>query len=215
MAIRGRKPKPDSEKVTRHALGHEWIDVPDLPFRHPEPLGAYPNKPLSRADRAHLKAIIEERERHRAILAKTPLVKRGDDLLQNPLAKVVERLTKEIIAMEQFTWSAPTLAWWKRISTMPHCVLWTAAQWQYARDTALIHDRWVRGDKQRAGELRAREAILGTTIGDLRDLRIRYVNPKAFEAPPVAETPAEPGAEPTADRVADFEAERRRRLLDG
>lgn len=212
MAIRGRKPKPDNEKVTRHALGHEWVDVPDIPYANPEPLGPYPNPTLARPDREHLARCVADRERHRAVLAQAPLIRRGYDLVQNPLVMVVERLTKEIDRLQQRAWEPPTRAWWARISTMPHCVLWNPAQWQYARDTALVYDRWVTGDKQRAGELRQRVAILGTTMGSLRDLRIRYVNPKAFEAPPV-ETVTEDG-EPV-DRMADFEAERRRRLLDG
>lgn len=158
MAIRGRKPKPDSEKVTRHALGHEWIDVPDTP---------YPGRPLG----------------------------------------------KHPVPGEM--WAPGTREWWRSVSTMPHCVLWGAAQWMYAKDTAVVYDRWLKGDRARAGELRNRARQLGTTMDSLRDLRIRYVNPKAFEAPPVAEKAAEDGGEPTADRVADFEAERRRRLLDG
>lgn len=32
MAIRGRKPKEEVQKVTRVPLGHDWIDVPDLPY---------------------------------------------------------------------------------------------------------------------------------------------------------------------------------------
>lgn len=155
MAIRGRKPKADSEKVTRVALGHEWIDVPDVPFAG-KPLGKHPEPGAS--------------------------------------------------------WAAGTREWWKAVSAMPHCILWTPAMWSYARDTAVIYDRWLKGDVARAGELRNRAKQLGTTMDSLRDLRIRYVNPKTFEAPPIAEDGGDDA--PVADRMADFEAERRRRLLD-
>lgn len=155
MAIRGRKPKPDNEKVTRHALGHEWIDVPDMPYAGP-PIGRHPE-------------------------------------------------------MEK-TWARATREWWRAVSTMPHCILWTPAMWAYAKDTALVYDRWIKGEKQPASELRLRTKQLGTTMADLRDLRIRYVNPKAFEAPPIGDTD---DAEVGEDRMADFEAERRRRMLDG
>lgn len=156
MAIRGRKPKPDNEKVTRHALGHEWIDVPDTPYGG-RPIGKHP--------------------------------------------------------VPGETWAPGTREWWRSTATMPHCILWGPANWQYAKDTAVTYDRWLKGDKARAGELRNRAKQLGTTLDSLRDLRIRYVNPKAFEAPPVVEKTADADAAP--DRMADFEAERRRRLLDG
>jgi hypothetical protein len=82
----------------------------------------------------------------------------------------------------------------------------------YAKETAVVYDRWLKGDKARAGELRNRAKQLGTTLDSLRDLRIRYVNPKAFEAPPIGDTDDEPAE--GQDRMADFEAERRRRLMD-
>lgn len=155
MAIRGRKPKPDNEKVNRGpVLG--WIEIPDVPF--------------------------EPQEEHE-------------------LGPHMEARRK---------WAPATLAWWEAVSRMPHCILWGPEQWQFARSTALVYDRWVRGDNARAGEIRQREAKLGTTFDARRDLRIRYVNPKAFEAP----IDAEGGAEVQADRMADFEAERRRRLID-
>ena len=209
MAIRGRKPKPDDEKVTRHPLTQGWIEVPDVAFASPEPIGPYPNTPLSRPDREHLRRCLEGREKHRSLLADAPLIKRGDELIQNPLAKVVERLTKDIDRLVQHEWTAGTRTWWRHISTMPHCILWSDAQWQYARETALVHDRWVRGDRARAGEMRQREAIMGTTLDARRDLRIRYVSPMAF-----APAPTEDGEDPGRDRMADFSAERRRKLMD-
>lgn len=71
---------------------------------------------------------------------------------------------------------ARTLQWWSAISRMPHCVLWTPADWHYALDTVESHARFVEGDK--GTELRIREKQLGNTIDARRDLRIRYIEPK-------------------------------------
>lgn len=82
-------------------------------------------------------------------------------------------------------WPKSTLRWWRAISTMPHCSLWTSADWQYAIDTAEAHARFAEGWKGCASgaELRMRERRLGLTHDDRRDLRIRYVKPKDSDAP--------------------------------
>jgi hypothetical protein len=75
-------------------------------------------------------------------------------------------------------WPTRTKQKWQAWSTMPHCVLWGPAEWDFALDSielaALMHD----GDPRHAAELRIREKTLGTTVDYLRDLRIRYVEPK-------------------------------------
>jgi len=72
--------------------------------------------------------------------------------------------------------------WWLSISTMPHCVIWKPADWQFAMDTARIAAGFYRGDLKLATELRQREKVMGTTVDARRDLRIRYVEPTE-EAP--------------------------------
>ena len=99
---------------------------------------------------------------------------------------------------------AATKRWWAVISTMPHCVLWTPADWQFAVDTSRIHAAFARGDMVRAQELRVREKVMGTTYDALRDLRIRYVDVSAKAPAPVADP-----------QVSDFVVERDRRLLEG
>lgn len=37
MAISGRKPKEEGQKVTRHALTQEWVDVPAIPYAGERP----------------------------------------------------------------------------------------------------------------------------------------------------------------------------------
>ena len=71
---------------------------------------------------------------------------------------------------------ARTLQWWAVISRMPHCVLWTRADWQYALDVVETHARFVEGAN--GTELRIREKQLGVTMDARRDLRIRYVEPR-------------------------------------
>jgi hypothetical protein len=60
---------------------------------------------------------------------------------------------------------------------MPHVVLWSDADWQMAHATAGVHAAFAAGDLRQAGELRLREATLGTTWASRRVLRIRYVSP--------------------------------------
>lgn len=98
----------------------------------------------------------------------------------------------------------PVRDWWAIVSTMPHCAIWEAGQWQFARDTARVYAAFMRKDGERyAAELRDRYRRLGMTMEGMRDLRIRYVKPTA---------PTETGGN---ERVTDFDAERRRRLLEG
>jgi len=74
-------------------------------------------------------------------------------------------------------WPAMTRRWWSTVSRMPHCVLWTETDWQFALDTALIAAAFHMGDTKQAVELRQREKVMGTTLDARRDLRIRYTEP--------------------------------------
>ncbi len=76
-------------------------------------------------------------------------------------------------------WPGRTLDWWAAVSTMPHCVLWSPSDWQYAIDTALVAAEFHGGDTRAATELRNREKVLGTTADYRRDIRVRYVDPAA------------------------------------
>lgn len=76
-------------------------------------------------------------------------------------------------------WPARTKQWWKAVSAMPHCTLWSPADWEFAIDTAMLAAEFHDGDVRVAPELRQREKILGTTMDARRDLRIRYVTKSA------------------------------------
>ena len=113
--MRGRKPKPDGEKVTKHALTQEWVEIPNVRYTGPRPtLPAMP---------------------------------------------------------------AATRRWWEAISTMPICQTWDEEDWQFAVDTAQVHQAFAEGKLTAAAELRVREARMGTTMAARRDLRIKYVDP--------------------------------------
>lgn len=78
-------------------------------------------------------------------------------------------------------WTDLVVQWWEQVRCMPHCVLWTATDWQFALETALMKDQFWRdyalGEMRStsATEIRRREAMLGTTAEARRQLRIRYV----------------------------------------
>ena len=65
---------------------------------------------------------------------------------------------------------------WEVWSRMPHCRLWSAADWEFAIDTLEVAAQFLEGNERLATELRNREKVLGTTADYRRDLRIRYVD---------------------------------------
>lgn len=79
------------------------------------------------------------------------------------------------------SWPAETKRWWRAVSRLPHCALWTDADWQFAMDTAHLVAAFHIGDHRLAGEIRTRERIMGTTADARRDLRIRYVEPRPVD----------------------------------
>lgn len=86
-------------------------------------------------------------------------------------------------------WTDIVVEWWETTRSMPHCVLWTPSDWQFAVETALMKDLFWRnysdGDMKgtMATEIRRRESQLGTTAEALRQLRIRYVKSGAVDEP--------------------------------
>lgn len=75
-----------------------------------------------------------------------------------------------------------TQEWWDRVSSMPHCAIWTPTDWQFCLDTAKIHSAAQAGSMPANVELRQREKTMGTTFEARRDLRIRYIEPEQLEA---------------------------------
>lgn len=100
-------------------------------------------------------------------------------------------------------WTTDALQWWKVVSTMPHCVLWTPSEWQFAKATMVLADNAFRGDTRAFGELRQREAKLGTTREARQALRIRYIEP----------TPIKDASDIPTEPVVDDRKSRKSRLL--
>lgn len=82
-------------------------------------------------------------------------------------------------------WPTATYNWWRALRVMPHCLLWTDTDWQYAATTAWIHKQVWAGDFKLAAELRMRERSMGCTDEARRGLRIRYVEPELAALTPV------------------------------
>ena len=106
---------------------------------------------------------------------------------------------------KQLGFLAMTKSWWETVASMPHCVLWSEADWAFALSTAVVADDFFRGNAKAAAELRQREKVLGTTFDARRDLRIRYVAPEGEREEEKGE-----GA-PVPDNVSSI-ASRRARL---
>jgi hypothetical protein len=66
--------------------------------------------------------------------------------------------------------------WWKTITGMPHCRLWSESDWLFALETAIVANQFFYGQLSAASELARREKVIGTTVDSRRDLRIRYVD---------------------------------------
>ena len=78
------------------------------------------------------------------------------------------------------SWSEATKRWWATGSTMPHCVLWTLSDWQFALDTAAVYEEFAHSPRH-LWLLLDREKVLGTTADFRRNLRIRYVEPEEID----------------------------------
>lgn len=74
-----------------------------------------------------------------------------------------------------------TREWWETIRAMPHVVLWTLSDWQFALTTAYVADMAFCGGANAMSELRQREKTLGTTHEARMGLRIRYIDPAGGE----------------------------------
>lgn len=116
-----------------------------------------------------------------------------------------------------------TVQWWEQVRTMPHCVLWSMTDWQFAIETALMKDQFWRdffseGEMKStvATEIRRREGMLGTTSEARRQLRIRYVPPggaeEEYDEPPTVIVEQEQGSASSGVATVTPLADRRARL---
>lgn len=70
-------------------------------------------------------------------------------------------------------WPDETLAWWNNWGKSPQAELFSATDWDFLMDTAVLHaDMWGNGNTAVLPELRIRTSRLGATLADRAQLRI-------------------------------------------
>jgi len=76
-------------------------------------------------------------------------------------------------------WSAYTLDLWEAARVVPHAGLWSRGEWLiHIAAMFAVEKNW----ENPTSEMRLRVAKIGMTAEDLRDLRIRYIEPTAEAA---------------------------------
>lgn len=128
----------------------------------------------------------------------------GDWRERNGLRQLDAQVTAGLVALADAqeerrpkSWPAATKRWYRAISHLPHCALWTEAEWQFAHDTACLVAAYHAGNHRLAQEIRTRERMMGTTADARRDMRIRYVEADA-------EPEIDPAATPAVTAMADY-----------
>lgn len=80
-----------------------------------------------------------------------------------------------VLETQAFRWSEATRRWWATWGAEPMAKDFTATDWDFLLDTALIHAKvWGFGDLKLLPELRLRVAKMGATGEDRARLRITY-----------------------------------------
>lgn len=80
-------------------------------------------------------------------------------------------------------WPPETVAWWQALAQYPLAADWTAVEWMYHLDTAVLHGKfWLTGSTSAAAELRLRLAKIGATAEDRARLRIAFAAADAAES---------------------------------
>lgn len=83
-------------------------------------------------------------------------------------------------------WHPQTRAWWKVWTESVLSQDFTAADWSFLTDTAVMHNRFWNGDLSWAAELRLRVAKFGATPEDRARLRIVFADAEHKEKPKAA-----------------------------
>lgn len=76
--------------------------------------------------------------------------------------------------LTEFVWPAATERWWQMWRDSPLSAEFTASDWSFLADTALLHARLWMGQTTVAPELRLRVAKFGATPEDRARLRITF-----------------------------------------
>lgn len=73
-------------------------------------------------------------------------------------------------------WHPQTIEWWSMWRETAQANTFTATDWSFLLDTALIHTKFWTGDMRAAGELRLRVAKFGATPEDRARLRMVFAD---------------------------------------
>lgn len=89
-------------------------------------------------------------------------------------------------------WHPRTRAWWNMWKKSPQASTFTATDWSFLLDTALMHHKmWQDGEIKWAAEIRLRVAKYGATPEDRARLRMEFAEPpKSGEKSPAPASPA-------------------------
>jgi hypothetical protein len=88
----------------------------------------------------------------------------------------------------EIKWPEATRRWWDTWRRSPQAQTFTATDWTFLLDTAVLHSEFWLGDKSVAAELRLRVAKFGATPEDRARLRLNIGGDDA--AAPAVKTPA-------------------------
>ena len=87
------------------------------------------------------------------------------------------------LVSKAFVWPEATRRWWATWGAEPMAADFTATDWDFLLDTALLHAKvWGDGELKLLAELRLRVAKLGATSEDRARLRITYAQADEAEA---------------------------------
>lgn len=88
-------------------------------------------------------------------------------------------------------WPPETLKWWQTWRESAQAQTFTAVDWSYLTDTAVLHAAFWSGDRSVAPELRLRVAKFGATPVDRLRLRMTVTEPQAPTALANPDRPAD------------------------
>lgn len=79
---------------------------------------------------------------------------------------------------ELYDWHPMTVAWWQTWRESPQASTFTATDWSFLLDTALMHNSmWDKGQWTLAAEVRLRAAKFGATPEDRARLKLKVDDP--------------------------------------
>jgi hypothetical protein len=82
----------------------------------------------------------------------------------------------------EFVWPAVTQHWWAMWRESPLSSEFTASDWSFLLDTALLHAKFWSGSSSAGAELRLRVAKFGATPEDRARLRIQFAQADEADA---------------------------------